>query len=379
MSEVTKPMLLDETGLKIVRELEEIARKIEGTNSHKVYAVRRSLTSTSSAWERIEDSVGLTANATKDGSSVTNDFDNIYPWSDIITVNYDVENDKVVAQYGDANFTFDGTNGEVMTYIPHFYIERTQDDTYETIRISEFMFDNAVEVPAFYIGRYTISDGYHSKNGVSSLVSTNIATFRTNTMAKGDGWHQLDWHYFVLEYLYLVEYANADSQSMLGQGVCSVSAQVQNGGCDTLGMHSGCLANNGGTSVIYRGVENPFGNIWQFLDGCNIINNVLYGCTNYNHYKSDTTDEYTLIGKLATSNGNPNKMCYDNDLPLFAMPKEVGTSVYGDYFWQASGNRIAIVGGSWGNGAVDGFFYFNANGASSVAGAGVGGRLIKER
>ena len=44
-------------------------------------------------WERIEDSVGLIANATKDGSEVENDFDNIYPWSDIITYNY---NDVVI-------------------------------------------------------------------------------------------------------------------------------------------------------------------------------------------------------------------------------------------------------------------------------------------
>lgn len=375
---VTKPIILDETGLKIVDELEGIRRAVSGADTHKIYGVKRTLTSTSSAWERIDDSVGLTANATKDGSAVTNDFDNIYPWSDIITVNYDVANDKVVARLGDANFAFDGTNGEVMTYIPHFYIERIQDGTYETIRISEHMFDNAIEVPAFYIARYTTSDGVHSYSGVTSTVSTTIATFRTNAMDKGEGWHLLDWHYFVLEHLYLVEYANANSQSILGQGVCSVSAQIENGTLDSLGMKSGCLANAGATAVIYRGVENPFGNIWQLLDGINIIDNKAYVCFNHEKYQSDTTEEYTLVGQLATANGSPNKMCFNKDTSLIGMPSVVGTSTYGDYYWQATGNRIVLVGGNWNNGSYDGFFCFLCNNASSASWGVIGGRLIKE-
>ena len=60
--------------------LKERLDSIETTKGH-IYGVRRKITNNSnSAWERIFDSVGKVANATKDGSTVQNDFDNIKPW-----------------------------------------------------------------------------------------------------------------------------------------------------------------------------------------------------------------------------------------------------------------------------------------------------------
>ncbi len=53
----------------------------------KVYTVKRSLTASGVAWTRTDDNEGKVANATKNGSAVTNDFDSIYPWSDIISYN----------------------------------------------------------------------------------------------------------------------------------------------------------------------------------------------------------------------------------------------------------------------------------------------------
>lgn len=377
MANIKKPVMLNETGLMIVGELEDIARAISGSSTHKIYGVKRSLTSTLTAWERTDDGIGKVANATKDGSSVTNDFDSIYPWSAIKTVNYDVENDTVVAEIGDANFAFDGSNGEVMTYIPHFYIERTNDGETKTIRISEYKFGNAIEIPSFYIARYTTSDGTHSYSGVDSSVSKNIATFRTEATEKGEGWHLLDWHYYLLQHLYLVEYADANSQSKLGNGVSSVSTKVVSGQCDSLGMHSGCLANAGATSVIYRGVENPFSNIWQLLDGHTVKDHNLYVCMNYEKYANESVDGYELIGTLASANGNPTTMCYNADMQLVGMPATIGTSTYADCYWQASGTRLVLVGGAWDNGSNAGFFCFDALNAFSLSAGRVGSRLIK--
>ena len=56
-----------------------------------------------------------------------NDFDNLYPWSQIRTCNYDITTGKVKAWYGDASFKFDGTNGDVYTYIPETYIKIYQE------------------------------------------------------------------------------------------------------------------------------------------------------------------------------------------------------------------------------------------------------------
>ena len=66
-----------------------------------VYGIKRDTSSTSTAWERIEDSIGLEANAVLPESSTTvanttvkNDFDNIYPWSEIKSYNYNANTKK---------------------------------------------------------------------------------------------------------------------------------------------------------------------------------------------------------------------------------------------------------------------------------------------
>ncbi len=116
-----------------IEEIETDVENIERKRGH-IYGVRRKITNnTNTAWERIEDSIGLVANATKNGTTVQNDFDNLYPWSQIRTCNYDITTGKVKAWYGDASFKFDGTNGDVYTYIPDVYIKVYQENDYDYI------------------------------------------------------------------------------------------------------------------------------------------------------------------------------------------------------------------------------------------------------
>lgn len=371
---------------QVAQELPQAIEDIEWLkeNINKVYGIKRSLTTSSSAWERTNDSVGLNANATFDGTDVVNDFDNLYPWSKIKTVNM-ADNGTINAQIGDVNFKFDGTNGEVMTYIPPFYWKRWQDSSYEYIQISNNTFDGASYSEGFYVGRYTTSSGTHSKSGVTSQVSTNITNFRTQARAKGTGWQQMDYHYLLLQMLYLVEYADYNSQTKLGQGVTlsTNTAQVSSGALDSLLMKSGCLTNDGTASVMYRGIENPFGNIWQFVDGLNIKDNVAYINYDPSSYAVDTfTGDYSAIGYTnATANGYANTMGYDSNNPICAFPiltgSGAGTSAYiTDYYYQNTGNRIAIVGGIWSFGAAAGMFYWHFNGGSSSAGGSLGSRLL---
>ena len=50
---------------------------IDTKNINKIYGIKRSLTTSSSAWERIKDAVGLVANAQVGTTPVRNDFDEI--------------------------------------------------------------------------------------------------------------------------------------------------------------------------------------------------------------------------------------------------------------------------------------------------------------
>ena len=445
-----------------IEELEADVDSIETTRGH-VYGVRRKITSnSSSAWERLFDSIGKVATATKNGGTVQNDFDSLAPWSDIKSCNYDLTTKKINAWFGDANFKFDGTNGDVFTHIPKTYWKIYQENDYDYVLLADYPRAGFMEVDGFFIGRYNasvVSDVLHSYSGLVPTTNKTIGQFRTLANALGSNFSQLDWRYFVLQMLYLVEYANYNSQSMLGNGIQSrkylktlvaesntnraivgsssgyyvgqiirigtsdggtqvadarkitaieaydedgvtgaaltfdgaaVNIAIDNfvctmaqetGQCDSLGMKSGCLNNDGYHSMIYRGVENIFANIWQWVDGINIKDNLAYICKDHSQYASDKfTDPYKPLAYTnCNANGNPKTLGLDVDEPFFRFPTEVGggTSTYMcDYYWQNTGDRVALVGGPFTDGAGAGLWYWALGSTSSTASWSIGARVL---
>lgn len=447
-----------------IEELEADVDNIETTRGH-VYGIRRKMTSNSSStWERLFDSIGKVANATKNGTSVQNDFDNLAPWSEIKTCNYDLTTKKINAWFGDANFKFDGTNGDVFTHIPKTYWKIYQENDYDYILLADYPKAGFKEIDGFFVGRYNGSvvtdDGkLHTYSGLVPSTARTISNFRNLANALGSNFSQLDWRYFVLQMLYLVEYANYNSQSMLGNGVMSYknvktliaetntnrivvanasnwyigqiirigtsigstsvadarkitaieayddgtvtgtsitfdgaavniavdnvvcSMAQMNGQCDDLGMKSGCLNNDGFHSMIYRGVENLFANVWQFVDGINIKDRVAYICKDHSQYASNVfEDPYKpLCYTNCDANGYAKTLGFDENEPFFRFPTEIGgaTNTYmSDYYYQNTGNRVARVGGGFHYGAGDGLWYWYFNVGSSSADWGIGCRVL---
>lgn len=323
----------------------------------KIYGIKRQISTSSSAWTRIEDAVGLVANATKDGSAVQNDFDNIYPWSDIISYNYDIKEKKNIAYYGEPTFKFDGSNGEVLTKIPEFWYKREQKDGYEYIYIADYAADGFIKSEQFSIGRYMMSgtsSRVYSKSNVAIFTNYTITNARNYARALGAEFGINDWHYFLLQLLYLVEYANYNSQNILGKGytLASNTEALNCGGCDELGMKSGCLADDGLHSVIYRGIEDIFGNVWEFIDGINVKDYQAYICYDSDKYAVDTFDgAYHKLGYIDyNAEGYASKLGYDKNNPLISLTTEAlgsdGTNM-SDYYYCSAGNKIALVGGGW--------------------------------
>lgn len=366
----------------------DVANKITGIPNivtASVYGIKRQISSTSPAWERLEDAVGLQADATKDGSNVVNDFDELYPWSDIISYNYDTATQEIKAYFGDPTFKFDGTNGEVLTRIPEFWYKRYREDGYEYIYIATEEMDDYIHVAQFSVGRYTSSGtsaGLHSKSGVLPLRSANITNFRTYSKALGADFGQMDWRYFILQLLYLVEYANYDSQTILGNGNVNGSV-INSGGCDTLGMKSGCLANDSRHSVIYRGIEDIFGNIYQFVDGINIKDYVAYICYDPSKYVVDKFDgDYTVVGYNNHSSNVSwcKELGYDSNNPLISFPRVSGgssTTYTCDNYYCSRGNKIVLVGGRWTYGLYCGLWCWSCTNTSSSSSSNFGSRLLR--
>ena len=196
----------------------------------------------------------------------------------------------------------------------------------------------------------------------------------------------MDWHYFIIQMLYLVEYANYDCQTTLGQGRTASSNTTPNnsGGCDSLGMRSGCLGNDGTYSVIYRGIEDPYGNIWQFVDGINVQDHKPYICYDANKYAVDTfTGSYHALNYTMPSvNAYASKLGYDSNNPLVSLTTEAAgssTTNMCDYYYQADGNRIALVGGAWANAVNAGLWYWHVNWTGTDYSTDVGARLLRNQ
>lgn len=353
-------------------------------NAPHIYTVRKKTDTSSTSFERLDDAVGLVANATKDGSAVQNDFDDLYPWSDIISYNYDTKGKRITAFYGEPTFDFSGANGQVLTRIPKFWYKIWREDGYYYYSIADNKVDGYLESQQFSVGRYTnsgSSSAVFSRSGYTPFVNYTITSARSYAQNVGEGFGILDYHIFLISLLYLVEYADFKSQAKLGNGVVSATATITSGGCDTLGMKSGCLNNDSKHSMIYRGIEDIYGNVWQFIDGLNIKDNVAYISYNSSDYAVDKFDgSYKALGYVcAKANDWTKELGYDSSNPLIGLPLSVGGSdstYITDYYWQNTGNRIALFGGYWADGVSCGLWCWRLNAASSWAGASYGSRLL---
>ena len=227
---------LDSSQIYVTEDELETALANAKLYSSKNYGIKRLITdNTIASWTRIGDAEGLKANATKNGSEVANDFDNCYPWSDIRRCNVDPVTGQVLAYYGETGYKADGSNGEVMVKIPEFWWkrERVPDEfgnVYEYIYIADYARAGYKKSEEFFVGAYLLSttdeEGTivaHSKSGVIPRYSTTLANFRSYAKNTGDGFCLLDYHYFLLQMLYLVEYATYNSQNALGNGLVAMN------------------------------------------------------------------------------------------------------------------------------------------------------------
>lgn len=217
--------------------------------------------------------------------------------------------------------------------------------------------------------------------------------FRTIAAKRGSGWSQETVQAATAtEILFLVEYASFDMQTNIGIGVTnktddgSTSMTEITGATTSLGNKTGKVVNtNGWTVVSYRGEENPFGNIWKWIDGINIYNYGEGSVHIADHGFADNTKDspYQDAGiTIAGTNGYVSAFAYNEDFDwLFIASETVGNDKLpvGDYFYQNkaySEYTVARLGGSWLNGAGAGGFGWRVADASSHRTRDIGGRLL---
>lgn len=146
---------------------------------------------------------------------------------------------------------------------------------------------------------------------------------------------------------------------------------------------SGSLVSNstGKSPCKYRGIENPWGSIWQFVDGVNVNEYQAWVCKNAASYASNLfADPYEQLSYVNhNADGYITAMGFDPDRPFAALPVAIGGGAgtyYADCYYRAAGQRIALVGGRWNDASVAGVSALDLSGKSGGATVVIGGRLL---
>lgn len=311
-------------------------------------------------------------------------FDTIAPWKDM--EEYNIISNAVSYKKGDANFS--RTANDTVVYIPEFYYKVVNDasGSKRYFYIANGPKTGFTKHPGSgrYVGKYNTGASYVSKSGIAPLANITRATARTNSANKGANWWQYDYAtYCAIWLLYLVEFADWNSQAKIGKGYegSSVSFVQSTGKCDTMTYHTGRAAGtDGATQVMYRWIEGLWGNQRQWVDGANFSDRAAYICTDNSKFADDTSANYTAAGVTLPSSGYIKQLGYSSTFDWAFLPSTNGgseTTYISDYVYSGTGWRPLYVGGYYfetaGNG---GLFSFGAGNASSASYAGLGARLL---
>ena len=284
----------------------------------------------------------------------------------------------------------DGTDGNVMVEIPKFWYK------YENVGgVHKWLISDAAQTgyevhPAFIRGGveksfryycayqgYTLNSKLISGSGRVPTASKTRATFRTEATANGTGWSQIDWNLLIaVQLLYLIEYANFNTQAMLGQGITTGSVYTAvTGTSNSLGNASSPSTNTNTQFMSYRGIENWYGQIYKFIDGVNINARVYYVNNNPATFANDVfTGDYVDTGiTSATVNGYVKNLVASGKGFVASNTSGGSNSTFvPDYFYQNTSMCIMVLGGYAGRGELSGGFFLDAFNAASYSAAYVG-------
>ncbi len=353
------------------------------------------------------------------------------------SVNYYLDPDDWTKKADGTASVLTGADGNVMIEVPRFYYRVVRIGTEVTWQISPVPVPGLSVHPGFikdgtersvrYCGSYdacvqlasdgsyisganrdnatalvnTSTDKLASVKGIYPMVGLTRAQFRALAANNGAGWRQLDFPLWnAVAMLYLVEAQTFFSQDVLGNGntngsYLSSSADQSDsphtiaGFRDDVANGSTTPANGQGTAtrpgtvaMKYRGIENLFGNCWNWVDAINLnvagTGNVHIADDNDRaNYADGTATNHTLItSSLTTGSDNIQTL-----LPLdpYFLAESVGgtTSQYitDRHFGSAVASQVVLVGGNAGNGGFAGVFALNASNAAGARLRSFGARL----
>ena len=321
---------------------------------------------------RTFDNVGKTYSINSAAGTITTDFDTEFNFETVIQ------------------------DGNTMIKIPTFY---KRFDTISNNQITAFSIsktkvnDDFVPYPCFvkqdgsgavmdYIlvskGKATgTSSKATCESGASPLVKLTRAQMRTAARANGAGWQQFDWMVLqLLRDLFCVVFATTNSQLIFLGRTKGFSNAATVGG--TWNITTPCGWNTTTMQNRFFGIEDVFGNVYDWCDGVTFSSSAIYSTVDYNKF-TDTTSNMVNSGSRATSAGYISALTYNAAQPFLNYPSAKSSSetqYYCDYEWYNSSGVVLYVGGGWSGNAGAGLWCSDGHHDASHSKSNIGGRLV---
>lgn len=298
-------------------------------------------------------------------------FDTIRPWSGMVK---------------------EERTGGTMVKIPKFWYKLTQNGNGVKIQIADGAVEGFSVSPAHmdrgdgkgerdyvYVGRYHCASDYKSKTGVKPVARITRSSARSSIHNLGANIWQCDFAMrFTIWLLYIVEFADWDSQTKIGYGCGNNSVTENMGYTDSMQYHTGTTKSDRttyGVSTQYRWIEGLWDNVYDWCDGCYYNDNGLNIILNPSSF-SDSSGG-TLAGNLTA--GYPSALrvkSVSGIFPVFVPSASSGSNTtYVPDAWNFGASAPCLhVGGYYKPSLLRGMFYVSYYGAS-ISDASVGCRL----
>ena len=368
MTEITKPILLDETGKRIVEKFKSIERAIRESNYKE--------------WT-------LTINTSTYEITMSGDVQSWLIYRSKLG-RYIVSNDGKARKLNKENSdlledetSYDITSGHIMTRFPNLYFTCVTKSNIVTITLSEKPFANCKAFGEQWIGSYlgnVLSDGtLVSRSGLNPTRSMTINSFWEAAQKNGSNWGLSDYRQRqMMMVIYLCEFLDANSQLCLCYGMngndnnwVPVVYNAITGKTNILGDRCGYVfflesgqRVNLACHVSLFGIEDPYGWFWEFIQG------VYFGSSNnsgqtstdvyiYEGNRMPTSDElitqptglFRKITRVTSSGWIKNLMWGENMDILPAVLGGDSATGHGDYSWTLNTDQVLTFGGHARHGA----------------------------
>lgn len=304
----------------------------------KIYGVRINEDSESpSAVYRTDDASGLSSG----------DFENIYPFNEIrpcvlgrdgkVKYYLDKNNFTKKVDGSSASIYLSSSEDNVMIEFPKIYWKIYKEGGYVYVKYSQYKIDNTwttlshvrgtEERDYIYIGACLAgqdSSGKLRSANTSYSIKTNMTLqeARSAAQANGVGYEIMTYGaWLMLQILYIVRYADRDSQSLIGRGKVDMfeegesSSITSAGSTVNLGMN---FMGSGKQNMKWLGIEDLYGNCRYYIDGIifkgtksgsSLVGGTLnVGTNNFNDYGSG----YSVACKYEAFSNDNIETCIQN-------------------------------------------------------------------